>query len=57
MEVCCLVKNRITTMVKEFWGTGYHAIEFSRGNLSSRIYLHRLNPKNTIQVKKIDLFR
>lgn len=57
LKVYDVLGNEVTTLVNGFMEAGEHEIEFQADNLSSGVYIYRLETKDFIETKKMVLLR
>ncbi len=57
LEVYDILGKRVTTLINEMKSAGYHSVNFNASNLSSGIYIYRIQAGNFINTKKMLIMR
>lgn len=57
LEVYDLVGRQVATLVNQTMEAGSHTVNFNAGNLSSGVYIYRLNAGNTVLSRKLTVIK
>lgn len=57
LEVYDLVGRQVATLVNQTMEAGSHTVNFNAGNLSSGVYIYRLNAGNTVLSRKLTIIK